>query len=240
MRRIAPLLALPMLLLSGCRIESGLTIEVRADGSGVLRAEVGYDAAAAAFLEEPSTGDVPLRGILLAGFRDVTEEEEDRGDLHFVVATVEADDLAAAFRLMATGPTDLLHEFRINRTRDRLSLNGRADLGTIMDRVAAASPAGAPLPSVTAYLTLVVPGEILVHNADTREGNTLTWALPADGEEIEIRAVTDPTRGRSFPLWLSAGIAVLVLTAIGAIVLRGGRRPDRVPPPPPPPEVLTP
>lgn len=233
MRRLAPLLVLLVFFASACRIQSELTIEVRADGSGEVRAELGYDAAAAGFIEEYGAGTLPLRSTILAGFRDAEERREERDGLTFVIAAATTDDLEAALRLMAVAPAALIERPRLILSRHRLEISGRAGLAGLLERVAAVSPADAPAPAVEARLRLDLPGNILSHNADDREGNTLIWVLPAGGEDISFRAVTDPAEGLPFPLWALIALAGLVVAAIAVVVVRGRRAGPGAPPPGP-------
>jgi hypothetical protein len=238
MRRTIPLLVLLALLAAGCRIESNLAAQINADGTGVISAEIGYDEEAAAFIDQFTGGEDPFADSPLAGFPNATRSEEDRGGMHYLISTAEVEDIAAAIDQAVAGDENgLVQEFNLTITADRVEIAGRGSLAGAMAGSEDLIPADQLAEALSANLRITLPGKILEHNATAKDGNTLTWALPITGGDIEINAVSDPTQseGGGFPMWVIIVIAAVVVAGIGLIVVLGRKRGGAVLPPPPPP-----
>jgi len=236
MRRLLPLLLLLALLATACRIESNLTAVINADGSGVIGAEVGYDEEARSLIEQFSEGEDPFGDSPLTGFPNAQSREEDRGGMHYMVSTAEVEDIAAALdEAIAADPDGLIQEFNISIAADRVEVTGRGSLAGALEGAEGMLSPEQLAESVGANLRLTLPGKILESNATSQDGNTLTWALPITGGEIEISAVSDPTQseGGGFPLWVILVIAAAVVAGIGFIVLVGRKRGGAAAPPAP-------
>ena len=61
-------------------------------------------------------------------------------------------------------------------------------------------------------IRVTMPGKILDHNADTQDGNTLTWAVDLTSGTLDISAESDPKAS-------SGGSSMLIFILIGAAVL---------------------
>lgn len=235
MRRLIPLLMLLALISTACRIESNLIAEINTDGSGVIGAEIGYDEEAAAIFEQFTQGEDPFANSPMAGMPGAQSREEDRGDMHFLISTAEVEDIAAAVEQSMADPNSLLREFSVTITADRVEVAGSGSLTGALEGAEGMVPADQLAESVGANIRLTLPGAILESNADSQEGNTLTWALPVEGGDIEISAVSDPTGspGGGFPLWAIIVIAAGALAAIGAVVIMTRKRGGPTVPPAP-------
>ena len=236
MRRIIPLVFLLALLAAACRIESNIAAQINADGTGVISAEIGYDEEAAAFIEQFTGGEDPFADSPLAGFPNATRSEEDRGGMHYLISSAEVEDIAAAIdQAVAADANGLVQEFSLTITEDRVEIVGRGSLAGAMEGAQEFLPADQLAESVAANLRITLPGKILEHNATSQDGNTLTWALPITGGEVQISAVSDPTQseGGGFPLWVIIVIAAAVVAGIGFIVLIGRKRGGAAVPPAP-------
>jgi len=240
MRRVLPLVALLALLTAACRIEMNIGAEIEPDGSGVISAEIGYDEEAADLMEQfGAEGDL-FGENPLANLPDVEMTEEDRGGMHFRIYSAEVDDIESAIgEQMATESEGLIEEFSITIEPERVEVVGRGSAGAAMEGSEDFMPLEELEESLSINLRVTLPGKILEHNADQKDGNTLTWAIPLTGEALDIRAVSDPTQseGGGFPLWAIIVIAAVVVAGIAAIALIGRRRTRAAvaPPPPPPP-----
>jgi hypothetical protein len=225
------------LLASACRLESNLVAEINADGSGVIGAEIGYDEEAAAFFEQFTEGEDPFADSPMAGIPGAVTREEDRGGMHYVISTAEVEDIVAALdEAIAADENGLVRDLSITISETRIEIAGNAGMGAALEGAEGMLSPEQLEESLGANVRLTLPGAILEHNATSRDGNTLTWALPISGEEIEITAVSDPTgsEGGGFPVWAIIVIAVVAVGGIGAILLLGRRRGAPASPPPPP------
>ncbi len=243
MRRLLPLLALLVLLTAACRIESNIGAQINADGSGVITAEIGYDEEAAGFIEQFAGGEDPFAENPLANFPDAVTSEEDRGGMHYRIYTADVDDIEAAIQEQMTGEeSGFIEEFDITIEPTRVEVTGRGSASTALEGAEGFLSADELAESLSINLRLTLPGKILEHNADTKDGSTLTWAIPLAGT-LEIHAVSDPTQsegGGGFPMWAIIVIAAVVLAGIAAIGLLGRKRRGAAiapPPPPAPPEL---
>lgn len=244
MRRLFPLVALLALLTAACRIQANVGADINADGSGVIRTEIGYDEEAAQLLgqfteegQDPFGEDNPL-----ADYPGVQMTEEDRDGLHFRVYTAPVDDVAAAIeQQMAADGQGAIQEFSLTITEEKVEVTGSGSAGAIADDAGGMLSPEQLAEAFSVNLRLTLPGRILEHNADSQEGNTLTWAIPVTGGTIDIHAVSDPRQspegGGGFPLWAIITIAAVVVAGIASVAIIGRRRGATAPPPPPPPEL---
>ena len=238
MRRLLPLVALLALLTAACRIESNIGAQINADGSGVITAEIGYDEEAAGFIEQFAGGEDPFGENPLANFPDAVISEEDRGGMHYRIYTAEVDDIEAAIQgQMTAEESGFIEEFAITIEPTRVEVTGRGGAGAALEGAGDFLSADELAESLSINLRLTLPGKILEHNADSKDGSTLTWAIPLTGT-LDIHAVSDPTQseGGGFPMWAIIVIAAVVVAGIAAIGLLGRkRRGAAIAPPPPPP-----
>ena len=238
MRRLLPLVALLALLTAACRIESNIGAQINADGSGVISAEIGYDEEAAGFIAQFSEGEDPFADNPLAGYPNAETREEDRGGMHYRIYTADVDDIEAAIsEQMAAEGSGFIEGFTLTIEPSRVEVTGRGGAGAALEGAEDYLPADQLAESVSINLRLTLPGKILEHNADAKDGNTLTWAIPLTGT-LDIHAVSDPTQsdgGGGFPMWAIIVIAAVVVAGIATLALLGRKRPGAAVPPPPPP-----
>lgn len=245
MRRFLPPLALLILLTAACRMEMNISAEVEVDGSGTISAEIGYDDEAATFIEQFGAGEDLFGDNPLADLPGVEVSAEDRGGMHYRIWSVEVEDVEAAITQQMAGEAGgLIEEFSVTIAPDRIEVTGRGSAGAAMgdaEGFAGLLDPAQLAESLSANLRLTLPGKILEHNADRKDGNTLTWSIPIIGGDLEVRAVADPTQSEDggFPLWAIILIAGVVVAGVAAIALMGRRRSRATvaPPPPPPPEL---
>jgi hypothetical protein len=153
-----------------------------------------------------------------------------------LVSTAAVEDIAAALdQTIAADPNSLIQEFNLSLAADRVEVTGRGSLAGAMEGAEGMLSPEQLAESVGANLRLTLPGRILESNATSQDGNTLTWALPITGGEVQISAVSDPTQseGGGFPLWVIIVMAAAVVAGIGFIVLIGRKRGGAPVPPAP-------
>ena len=229
--------AILALLTTACQVQVSIGANINADGSGTIIYEIGLDELAVQVIPE-SFFDDPISGSPLALIpgAELTEESRDGFDYHIV--TVEVDDIAAALDdVIAGSDRAIVEEFRLTITDDRVEVAARADAGA-----AFAGSAGMMSPeqlaeAVTASVVLTLPGEILEHDADSVDGNTLTWTVSVEAGEItEINAASNPAGSGDggFPYWLIVVIAAVVVLALAvAFLSRLSKAPEQPDEPPP-------
>ena len=225
------------LLTTACQFQVGIGVDINADGSGTIIYEIGFDELAAQAIPQGALDD-PASSSPLALIPGAELSEESRDGFDYYVVTVEVDDIAAAIDdVIAPSDRAIVEEFRLTITDSRVEVVGQANAGAIFAQYAGMIPAEQLENAVTASISLTLPGEILEHDADSVDGNTLTWNVSVEpGEITEINAVSNPAGSGDggFPAWL---IAVIIAVAIlGVAVLFLSRRgttaaqPDAPPP----------
>lgn len=222
MKRAAVILALLSLLLSSCRAEVRLLLDVSDTGSGTLSTEVGIDDQLAALMDQ-LTGDTA--GIISEVDLGLSGETTSRkvGDMTVYTTTVdfaEPDEIATA----AAGN---FNSFNLEISDEGaaldavLDLTGEIDVSTLpVDTSAISSDA------LEAQVIVTLPGEPSDHNADeVRSDGSLVWTIPFD-RPLQLQAATTFPQS-SFPWWLLTLLVIsigLSLAVWFAAVLRERRR----------------
>ena len=218
MRRLIALAAVLMLVTTACKIETNFGATIQADGSGTVILEIGVDDEAAEFFLQ---GENPFEGNDFADAPDAQFREERRGDLLFYIVEVPVDDVTDMREGLVDADGGVLNDLTVTVDDDRVVVSGQA---SAEDTVSDAGDLELDIPldeifSATVFFTM--PGEILSHNADRQDGNTLYWDVPVTGGSLDVQAESDPTgtpaSGGSgdggFPVW---GYALLAAAVLGA------------------------
>jgi hypothetical protein len=245
MRRIIVVAALLALVTAACQIETNLTADIKADGSGTITVELGYDQEAASFIEQASGSQDPLAGQPITNLPNAQVRQEDRGNMHFYIVSSEVDNVATALNDLAQQEQgSAMQNLQVTVAPDSITVTGNAGGQDALSGGGEGIPVDQISQYVRANVKITLPGKILQNNADSRDGNTLTWALPLTGAGIDIQASSNPSLaagGGGFPLWAIIVIAAAVVLGGAALIAKGRRgRGAAVPPPPPPPEPETP
>lgn len=219
MRRLIVLAALLALVATACKIETNFGAIINADGSGTIVGEVGMDEEAQTFLL--SGGTDPFEGNDLAECVGARMRQEQRGDLKFWIIECDVTDISQFETTLTATENTFLQSFDITVTDNLVSVHGVASAEeTLGDQATEFDPAMFE-DSISAHLNITMPGRITGHNADSQDGNTLTWVIPVLGGTLDVSATSDPTGtpasgggSGGFPIWLIVLIVVLVL-AVG-------------------------
>lgn len=223
MRRLTLLASLLALVAVACKIETNMGAIINADGSGTIVAEIGMDEEALSFfgdlVEEPFA-DTDLEDLPNASVR-----QEQRGDMNFWVLEAETTDIAAQARALVSAEESLVSSFEVTITADLVTVSARATAEETFGDDEFFDPTLFE-DAITANVFVVMPGEILSHNADSRQGNRLTWTVPVLGGTLDIEATSDPRGapsgdGDGIPTWL---IAVIAGAAVAAVLYFLARR----------------
>ncbi len=203
------LLTASTFLLAACHQLHSIT-EVRPDGSGELRTEVGFTAEERQNLEDQSGGSQDFCNTQQAT-SDATVTEEQRGGETWCITTRKFADLDELKRLYTE---------QKGVTVNRLEIAGGKFYYDV--DVDTSSP-DSGLANVTALTwTVTLPGTPITHNAAQVEGKTLVWTLAPKSGTVNLRAESEAIRpDSSLPLLPLALGGVMVLCLCGVALLGG-------------------
>ncbi len=229
---------------TGCQVTLSAGIELKADGSGTIRAGVGFDDEALAEIGDLAAA-LRADDLRAAGWEVVGPAEEDDG-LTWLRASRPFDDPeeAAVVAAQLSGPDGPFRDFKVSRERSlfrtRTSFTGVADLTAGLaglsdaDLQAALDDFDLGLDveglerrfgdalgdRVKVEVSVKLPGKIEAETATVDDGRAV-WT-PAPGERIELVAQGDLRRLAP----LVYGSLALVVAALGlaAVVLRTRQR----------------
>ena len=225
MRKYLFIFVLAALVLTACRAESNIIIDIEEDGSATVSAEVGFDEEMLDLLSQ--TGDDP--GELFTeelppdaeGFESYTRTDGDMtyygfsgvvGDLENNTFVDLGADFAAdfaAFSYVSDGDTATLN-----------ASIASADIGGGLGDLPI-DPTDITGDIFSANLIVSMPGTVVEHNADeVRSDGSLVWSIPLTGS-VDVTAVSDLGSGSpSWILWVLIGVlAVGIIAAVTATIV---------------------
>lgn len=225
MRRVAVLIGLLALLTAACKIETNAVIDIKADRSGVVGVELGFDDEfmefAAGFSGEPITEETVFEGNELADVPGAETSTETRGDMTFYIISIPVEDVTSIEDELGADDNQIAQDVQITFEDELVTVTAQASAeGALSDTGGDAGmiPPDQMEESFAANIRITMPGKILEHNADSQVGNTLVWSVPIVGGTVDVMAQSDPTAGEGgggFPIWLIIIIAVVVGVGIG-------------------------
>ena len=239
MRRLTVLAALLALVATACKIETNFGAVINANGSGTIIAEVGMDEEAEGFIL--SDGSDPFEGNDLADCAGARMREEQRGDLKFWIIECDVADITQFESTMTATENTFLQSFDITITDTLVSVSGVASADETLGEQSGEFDPEMFEDAISANLRITMPGRILEHNADSQDGNTLSWVIPVLGGTLDVSATSDPTGtpagggSGGFPLWLIILIVVVVLAAGYYFYMQNKKKGGAVATPPPAP-----
>jgi hypothetical protein len=216
MRRLIVAGALLALVAAACEIETNFGVVINADGSGRIVVEVGMDEEAQELLLEDV--DDPFEGNELAEAPNAVRRTETRGDLMFWIVEIPVDDVTEIEDTLVGAESSVISSFEVEVTDTLVTVSGTATASEAMgEETIDPSLLGDAL---SFNVRITMPGKILSHNADSRDGSTLIWDIPIVGGTLNVQAESDPSQpaggggGAGIPIW--------VWILIGAVVAGGG------------------
>lgn len=202
-------------LLAGCKFQAVTRVE--ADGSGVLRTEVGFRADERENMENRSGDEAPEDFCNTAGAPPgAVVTEEQRGDETWCVTVTTFDDLDEL-----RGLYEQKKGLRVNRLE---IADGMFYYDVDIDTSSETSDFSV-FESVTWSVSL--PGMAAYHNAHRSDGNTLTWELSPQAGMVNLRAespVDNPAGPVSFLPGFAALLGLAALIGLGVWRLRAAHR----------------
>lgn len=240
MRRILILVAALALLTTACKIEINANIDINADKSGTIAIELGLDDEFADLMasmsDEPFDPTTMFEDMDLESAPGAVQSEETRGDMTFYIVTIPVDDITDPQDLGGQAAEGLTEDITVTFTDELVSvvasvdaseaLGGGGELDMFTPEMLAESFA--------VNIRITMPGEILSHNADSQDGNTLTWNVDlAAGGALDIQAESDPRASESsgIPIWVFIAAGAVLVALIGWFLMksRGGSKPAATP-----------
>jgi hypothetical protein len=245
-KRYVPLFLLLTLVLSACTIRFDVGLVVNEDESGTFTLFVGLDDELRELMEQGGGEALDITDQLSDVPEGWTVEEVTEDGFEGVrVATdyTSFDDLNAKLGEMSEGDEsgglggDLLSDFDIAHEGDEYrfvadvsnvdeGLTGALDDSGSEDLLGGLDPSSLLGDLFEIRFQLTLPGTINEHNADSVNGNTLTWNLDVTEEAGTLEASS--TVGGSSSALLLGGAAVAAVVVVGVGVTAVRRRKESV------------
>ncbi len=243
MKRYLPLLTVLLLVLSACTIRLDVGLTVNEDESGTFALFMGFDEEFQQLMEQgggegfnmtEGLADVPegwsvedvvedgFEGIrITTDFTDFEDLEEKLGELG------EGQDAGVGTDFL--GDFGLTHEgdefrFEVDASGVDEQLSGAVGNSGGEDLLSGMDPATLFEDLFEIRFRLTLPGEIQSHNADSVDGNTLTWNVAIDEEDTTYRAVSSTAGGSSSMLLIGGAAAVVLVAGVGVVAMRSRKK----------------
>jgi hypothetical protein len=206
------------LLLSACRIESNIILDINEDGSATVGAEVGFDEEMLDLMSQ-SGGDPSdlLSDLPDLGGDGVEPIERVEGDMTFYGAETTVENLSTYDfdGLQGESFSEFSYVFDDNSATlaAQVDATGIGDLGGGDLPI---DPSEITADIFAARVIVSMPGSVTEHNADEVSGDgTLIWNLPLSGS-LDIFATS--TFGSTTPSWIWFIVGGMLIVGIIAAV----------------------
>ncbi|MCL1593124.1 MAG: hypothetical protein M3132_02075 [Actinomycetia bacterium] len=218
MRKYVFIFALLAISLAACRVESNILLDIDEDGSASVGAEIGFDEEFKNLLEQSGADpDEILSDLPDFGGESVQPIERTEGDMTFVGATSQVDDLSTFDFASGDGSeffSEFSYEFDASSANLRATVTA-ADLGG-GDGDLPIDPSALTGDLFSANVIIKMPGNVVEHNADeVRSDGTLVWIVSLT-ESTQISAVSDFGSSTSTWIWFVLG-GVLIIGIMAGI-----------------------
>jgi hypothetical protein len=230
-----PLILLATLIAAvavSCRAEVNLGLDLEADASGTMLAEIGTDQEFRDFMGSFGADIDTLFGDLedTAG-GEATLVERQEGGLDFTGVEIAFDDVNQLADELggATADFGVFDDFSFESDGSQAVFDATVSAPE-QDLLAGSDfdPSQLSGDYLNAYFTLKMPGSVTSTNADdTLPDGRLRWQLPIFGGTLNVHAESD-LGGAGFPwLWLVVGLIVVVGVIVVIAIIVAGRRQQR-------------
>lgn len=224
MRKYLFIFVLAALVLTACRAESNIIIDIEEDGSATISAEIGFDEEMLDLLSQ--TGDDPAELFT----QDLPPEAEGfesysrtSGDMTYYGFSGSVDDLENnAFLELGDFASDFA-DFSYTTDGDLATLEASiisADIGGGLGDLPI-DPTDITGDIFSANVVVSMPGTVVEHNADeVRSDGSLVWSIPLTGA-VDVFAVSDTGSGSaSWIWWVVIGVlAIGIIAGIAAVIV---------------------
>ncbi len=214
MRKYLLIFAMLAIVLTACRIETNVNLDIEEDGSAVVLVEVGMDDE----FREAMTGQTGateedfINEILSIGDTSLVQRSE--GDMSYFGAAQEIDDLSQGLPVEAANEmfTAFDYTFDENGASLKASIQS-ADTGDFGDFQGLGGIGEGLIGDIfSANVIVQMPGNVTSHNADEVRNGALVWNIPLSGS-LDIQA--ESSFGSSSTNWIWFALAAVVI--VGAV-----------------------
>ena len=224
MRKFLFIFVFAALVLTACRAESNIIIDIEEDGSATISAEIGFDEEMLGLLSQ--TGDDPAELFT----QDLPPEAEGfepysrtSGDMTYYGFSGSVDDLENnAFLELGDFASDFAN-FSYTKDGDQATLEASivsADIGGGLGDLPI-DPTDITGDIFSANLIVSMPGTVVEHNADeVRSDGSLAWNIPLTGA-VDVFAISDTGSGSaSWIWWIVIGVlAIGIIAGVAAVIV---------------------
>ena len=203
MRKFAVLIALLVVVLAGCRVESNIILDINEDGSAIVGAEIGFDEEFQALMADGGADPADMFGDLPTIGDDVITTERTEGDMSFVGVESNVEDLTTFSA--SQGELDSFTEFSYEFDDESAKLfavvsTAETDLGGGELEELGFDPSQLTDDFFSANVVVTMPGEVTEHNADVvpfrrhaRMDHPVEWFEGDQGDlHVRIELVEPP------------------------------------------------
>jgi hypothetical protein len=218
MRKYVLIFAMLAIVLTACRIESNVNLDIEEDGSAAVLVEVGFDDEFRQLLTGQTGGSEEdfVNEILSVGDTSLVQRTE--GDMTYYGAAQEIEDLSQGLPVDAA--EQMFTSFNYSFDEDGASLNAQAEsfdageFGDVGDLGGIAE--GLTGDIFSANLIVRMPGTVTAHNAtEVRGDGALVWKIPLSGSlDVQAESTFGTTTANWF--WFGLLITVIVVAAVSA------------------------
>ncbi|MCL1600842.1 MAG: hypothetical protein M3112_04810 [Actinomycetia bacterium] len=207
------------LLLSACRIESNIILDINEDGSATVGAEVGFDEDMLDLVSQ-NGGDPADLLSELPNFDGEEVEPINRveGDMTFFGFTTTVEDLSTYDFAGLQGET--FSEFIYESDDSSATLTATVDatgIGDFGGGELPIDPSEITADLFSARVLVTMPGSVTEHNADEITGDgTLIWNLPLSGS-VDMFA-TSTFGSNTAPFWFWVVVGGILIFGTGAAI----------------------
>jgi phosphatidylinositol mannoside-binding LppM-like protein len=231
MKRIVLLTAIFAIVLSACRLDVGVEMQLNEDGSGTGTFALSMDDQMRDLIDQSGQGLDPEEFFKLFGIDTsavkITETRD--GDFTTTTASASFESFQELKELFAVG-SDLsaIKEATFERTGDEMTLTGLIDMD-----LAAEIPEDAPvgIETIAQFITISaivdMPGTVVEHDADRiDEQGRLVWdftLLEPRRDIMVVATLAEPAARLSNGTYIGAAVGILAGIALGILVFRRRR-----------------
>lgn len=223
MRKYLVLIAMLTVVLSACRVETNVTLDISEDGSAVVGAEVGFDDEFEQLISDTGASPDDLFGDLPSVGDDVVTTERTEGEMTFYGVASTVDDLSNFSGASAQLETFTSFSYSFDDNGAQLDAElMAADLGDTggLGEIGF-DPSMITDEFFSANVVVKMPGSVTESNADeVRSDGTLVWAVPLSGAKtITATSEFGSSTGNLLLLVLLGVLALGIIATVVAIIV---------------------
>lgn len=210
------------LLLSACRIESNILLDISEDGSAIVGAEIGFDEEMLDLVSQGGGDPSDILGELPdLGGEGVEPIERVEGDMTYYGAQTSIDDLSTYDFNGLQGET--FSEFSYEFDDSSATLAARVEstgIGDLGGEDLPIDPSEITGDIFSANVIVMMPGTVTEHNADeVRSDGSLVWKLSFTGTKDIFATATFGEPSSNWIWFVIGGVLLLgVIAAVAAVI----------------------